>query len=61
MKSKKHLENDPDQTTKLLGSFKFCEKCNVQVGSPGWEAHLNSIWKTNLMNLEKYAKNAILK
>ncbi len=47
MKSKKHLENDPDQTTKFFGYTKLCKKCNVHVRSTGWEAHLKS--KTHLL------------
>ena len=27
LNSKNHLEKDPDQTTKLIGHTKLCEKC----------------------------------
>ena len=36
------MENDPDQTIKPLGHTKLCEKCNVQVRSSGWVAHLKN-------------------
>ena len=42
LKSKIHLENDPDQTMKPSEHTRLCEKRNVQVGSNAWEPHLKS-------------------
>ena len=42
LKSRNHLENDPDQTMKPSGYIKLCEKCNVQIRPSGWEADLKS-------------------
>lgn len=36
------MSNNPDQILKPPGFLKLCEKCNVQVRSSGWSAHLKS-------------------
>jgi hypothetical protein len=40
LKSKKHPENDHDQTAKPIRHTKLCEKCNVNVRPTAWDAHL---------------------
>jgi hypothetical protein len=42
LKSKTHLENDPDQTAKPFGHTRLCEKCNVKVVRGAWDARLKS-------------------
>jgi hypothetical protein len=42
LKTKMHLENDPNQIIEQLGNTKLCEKCDVNVAHSAWPAHLRS-------------------